>query len=155
MTLFWYIAWQFFGWVRKVIKVGESRETTGRLGLRCPVVCLTKLPCYAGCRLFDTLCMFLSCSTTQCNSRVSQSVEMGHRKKTQNFILLWLAYRWKINGTPLKKCFSDFNWSLIGWVKPIIIDDQLHYPSWFPTLTRIQAGKCFESQIKFRLKKIL
>lgn len=92
------------------------------------------------CGLFDTVCMFLSCSTTQCNSCVSQSVEMVHRKKTQNFILLWLAYRWKINGTYLEKCFSDCNWSLIGWVKPIIIDDQLHYPSLFPTLTRIQAG---------------
>ena len=91
-------------------------------------------------RPFDTFCMFLSCSTTQCNSRVSQSVEMVHSEKTQDFILLWLAYRWKINGTHLKKCFSDCNWSLIGWVKPIIIDDQLHYPSWFPTPTRIQAG---------------
>ena len=49
---------------------------------------------------------------------------MVHSEKTQNFILLLLAYRWKINGTHLKKCFSDGNWSLIGWVKPIIIDDQ-------------------------------
>ena len=57
--------WQFFRWAHKVIKVGESRETTGRLGLHCAVVCLTKLPCYAGYLIhFVCLCRVLQHSAT-------------------------------------------------------------------------------------------